>query len=324
MKRLLLIYNPHAGDGHIRRALSSIVDFFTASDYEVVVHPSQFSGDAKLQIQNRAKQFDTVVVCGGDGMLHEAVNGFLSQEGAPSLGYIPSGTVNDFASTHSLSKNTLEAAKTVVNGKLCRIDAGAFNNDFFSYVAAFGIATSVSYDTPQDKKNRLGSAAYVLQALNVVDFTHWENNCSSMKITWENGECEGDFLYGMVSNSRYVAGMDQFTRNLFDWQDGLLEGTFIRRPMNIAELNSILSSILMQDFNNPLMVQVQSPWFRFEAMDSSKAPAWTLDGEYGGNDPAVDIHVVKGGLPIMLPRKRELSYAKAGQNPERAQTERSW
>lgn len=305
MKKLLLIYNPVSGDGRIVSALSAIVDIMTKADYLVTVYPTQKPLDANEQIEKIAKYFDRVVVCGGDGMLHEAINGWLDsamdRDNAPILGYIPTGTVNDFASTHRISKDPLEAAKISVGENWGAVDIGQFNDQYFSYVAAVGIATQVSYQTPQRLKQKLGPLAYVLEALNSVDFSHWENNCETMKISWQGHEIEGDFLYGMVSNSKYVAGQDILQSSLFDWQDGLLEGLFIRRPMNIIDLNNIISGLTRKDFSNPLFVLAQSPWFDFETHQSK----WTLDGEFGGCQDHVRIQVVPNAIDIAMPPKQD-------------------
>lgn len=304
MKTLFLVYNPKSGDGHIRAHLPDLCEYFTAQGYETIVYPTQAPMDGMERIAARGAGFERIVVCGGDGMLHEGVNGWFRAQTDAVLGYIPSGTVNDFANTHRLPKDVLQAAQIAVHGRREWIDVGGFNDDYFSYVAAFGLATSIAYDTPHEKKRVLGTLAYVLQAMDVVDFAHWENNCVTTKIEWEDGEASGDFLYGMVSNSRYVTGLDSFTRGLFDWKDGRLEGVFIRRPTCLPELNSILASMAKKSFeDNPLIIQVQSPWFRFEG----EPVAWTLDGEYGGTHETVSIRVVPQALPVALAQEEEES-----------------
>lgn len=280
-----------------------LIDQMTKMGFLVTVYPTQFSGDAKLTIEREGKHFDRIVVCGGDGMMHEAVNGWIKGSDMPLLGYIPSGTVNDFASTHEIPKDIFQAAAIACGDAYTSLDVGQFNDEYFSYVAAFGVGTSVSYQTPQRKKQRLGPAAYILELLNTVDFTHWENNCETMKISWEGGSAEGDFLYGMVSNSKFIAGTEVFTSDLFNWHDGLLEGIFIRRPMNIVELNTIIGCITRLDFNNPLFVQAQSPWFDFESHHS----AWTLDGEFGGIHDHVKARAIKSAIKIALPKDHILS-----------------
>lgn len=296
MLKMLMLYNPCSGDGRIQGSLSELVDELTRNGYLVTVYPTQGAGDAKSMIETQGHLYDRIVVCGGDGMMHEAINGWIAGHDLPILGYVPSGTVNDFANTHDIPREILPAAKVAAGESWTYLDVGQFNNEYFSYVAAFGVGTSVSYKTPQEKKKRLGPTAYILEALNTVDFAHWENNCETMKISWQDNACEGDFLYGMVSNSRYVAGTDVFTKDLFNWHDGLLEGLFIRRPMNLIELNAIIAGITRSDFSNPLFIQVQSPWFDFEC----KQAAWTLDGEFGGRHDHVVARAVAKALKMAL------------------------
>lgn len=79
------------------------------------------------------------------------------------LGYIPAGSTNDFATSLGIPKEMPKAAETAVRGKPFACDIGAFNQDYFVYVAAFGLFTEVSYKTSQEWKNVLGHAAYILE-----------------------------------------------------------------------------------------------------------------------------------------------------------------
>lgn len=79
------------------------------------------------------------------------------------IGYIPAGSTNDFANSLSISKDMVQAAKDIIEGNLYSCDVGAFNNDSFVYIAAFGLFTDVSYETDQHMKNILGHLAYLLE-----------------------------------------------------------------------------------------------------------------------------------------------------------------
>ena len=301
MKKLLLIYNPVSGDGRIRSALSELINLFTSQGFLVTTYPTQKPKDAWETLEhldNTVENYDRIIVCGGDGMMHEALNGWMRGTEMPPLGYIPSGTVNDFASSYGISKDLIKAAEHACTPGWTSLDTGRFNDEYFTYVAAFGVGTSVSYQTPQKRKQIFGSAAYFIEALSTVDFAHWENNCESMEISWQGGTAQGDFLFGMVSNSKYVAGSDLFTRDLFNWHDGLLEGVFFRRPMNLNELNQIIGCLIRSDFNNSsVCFQVQSPWFEFKSSQTE----WTLDGEYGGMHDHVTITAIPETLRMILP-----------------------
>lgn len=297
MNSLLLIYNPHSGAGRIVQDLPALLDYYTARGWLVSAYPTQCAGDCTRMVQEHAAEFDLCVICGGDGMLHEMVRGLLHQEKRPVMGYIPLGTTNDFASTHQLSRVPLEAAATTLYGTDVLMDTGLFNEEAFVYVAAFGVATSVSWATSQEEKKRWGYLAYVIRGLQSVDFAHWENNACRMKVKWDQGEVEGDFIFGSISNSRFIAGMNNFIDERFSCNDGLLEGFFIRRPMNLMELDQIFRGIREKNYTSDFFVQIQSPWFELE----SEPVVWTLDGEYGGEHSQARIETVRENLSMRLP-----------------------
>ena len=118
------------------------------------------------------------------------------------IGYIPAGTTNDFARSLHISKKMLEAADTAVNGTPLACDIGVFNEDFFVYIAAFGLFTDVSYETKQSVKNVLGHLAYILEgAKSIFNIPSYH-----VKVTYEDQVIEEDFMFGMVTNSRSVGG----------------------------------------------------------------------------------------------------------------------
>lgn len=167
MKKMLFIINPRSGKEQIRSRLLEILDSFVKAGYGPSVYITQGPKDAEYQAA-RAKTKELVVCSGGDGTLNEVVSGLMTitPEKRPELGYIPSGSTNDFASSLGLPKNMRKAAQTAVRGKPFLVDVGVFGkNRYFVYVAAFGAFTEVSYSTPQETKNILGHQAYMLEAI---------------------------------------------------------------------------------------------------------------------------------------------------------------
>lgn len=100
--------------------------------------------DAYDYILKYAENYDIVVISGGDGTLNEATNALIQLEKKPLLGYLPSGTMNDFGANFNLSTNLEEAAKTVCEGKVDVFDLGKINHQYFNYVAGFGMICEVS------------------------------------------------------------------------------------------------------------------------------------------------------------------------------------
>ena len=118
MKKMLLFVNPAAGREEMRGALMDAISRFTAAGYEVTCHPTQKPHDISEVIRDRGGQFDMIVACGGDGTLNETVTGLmhLNKKPKPLLGYIPTGTVNDFATSLHIPKTIPEAVENIISG----------------------------------------------------------------------------------------------------------------------------------------------------------------------------------------------------------------
>ena len=165
MKKLLFIFNPHAGKAQIKSRLLQIVDLMVKRGYDVTIYPTQAKRDALKIVQKRAEEFDLIVCSGGDGTLDEAVSGMMLSGKKVPLGYIPAGSTNDFANSLKIPKDMVKAAEIAISGKTFACDVGMFNEKPFVYVAAFGMFTAVSYKTRQEWKNILGHAAYLLEGV---------------------------------------------------------------------------------------------------------------------------------------------------------------
>lgn len=276
MRKLLFIYNPHAGKGLVRGKLAAILDTFTEAGYLVTAYPTQGKGDATRMAAKLGKRCDRVVCGGGDGTLNEVISGLLTLESPPMLGYIPAGTTNDFSRNLSLPKGMEKAAWTAVHGVPRACDMGRFNGTPFVYVAAFGAFTDVAYDTPQNFKNMFGHLAYVLEGVGRL------GSLKSYRLTVEHdgGTLEGDFLFGMVSNTVSVGGFQGLPTDKVKLDDGLFEVVLIRSPTTPLELQNIVLSLARQSaVEGGPVVALHSQ--RLKVSCDSPLP-WTLDGEYGG------------------------------------------
>lgn len=296
MAKLLFIFNPKSGKGQMRNNLMDILDIFTSSGYDVTVRPTQARLDAYEYIRTHGKDFDKIVVSGGDGTLNEAVKGIISLDSSerPPLGYIPSGTTNDFASTLSLPKSMTEAARVAAQGDLFNCDTGKFNDLTFNYVAAFGAFTDISYDTPQEIKNALGHTAYVLEAVKRL------SSLSSVhvKITHDGGEIDDDIFLCMILNATSVAGIHgSKTLSNVDLCDGMFEMLVLRRPTNLLEFQAILLGLMRGETDGDGYSLVKSSRFEFEAAEHIK---WTLDGEYGGDPKHVVVEVLPSAVTYVV------------------------
>lgn len=295
MKKMMFIYNPNAGKELLKPKLSDILDIFVKADYEVVVYPTQCYRDAYKKIVNLTDQYDLVVCSGGDGTLDEVVTGMMSRAEAERMpiGYIPTGTTNDFANSLHIPRSILKAADTAVNGDVFSCDVGQFNDDVFVYIAAFGLFTDVSYETKQDMKNILGHLAYVLEGtkrlFNIPSYR--------MKVTYDGETIEDEFVFGMVTNSRSVGGFRSMVGKQVVFDDGVFEVTLIKTPKNPLALQEIVASLLIEQVNSKYMYTFKAGEISFECLEEI---SWTLDGEFGGEHDCVRIKNMKQQLRIMV------------------------
>lgn len=294
-KNMLFIYNPRAGKAQIRSNLLDIIDTFVKAGYEVTAYPTQEPGDAIKAVKNRREGYDIVVCSGGDGTLDEVVTGMMQCEKRLPIGYVPAGSTNDFANSLKIPRGMIKAADVVVNGRNFSCDIGAFNNDTFIYVAAFGLFTDVSYETKQDVKNVLGHTAYLLEGVKRLSSI----KSYPMKITCDDICLEEEYIYGMVTNSSSIGGFKGITGKDVELNDGLFEVTLVRKPTIAKEMNNIMAALTDKRIDSEAIKTFKAANITIE---SEQEIAWTLDGEYGGSHSKVLIENKKEVLEIRVPQ----------------------
>ena len=301
MKRLLFIYNPHAGKELLKPKLADVIDIFVKAGYEVVAYPTQAYRDAYKKIKKYdSSEYDLIVCSGGDGTLDEVVTGMMKRDRdkREPIGYIPTGTTNDFASSLHIPRGLLEAADNAVNGEVFACDAGRFNDDIFVYIAAFGLFTDVSYQTKQSMKNVLGHLAYVLEgAKRLFNIPSYK-----VKVTHDGETIEDEFIYGMVTNSRSVGGFRNMIGKNVVFDDGEFEVTLIRTPKNPLALQEIIGALLSSQINTKHIYSFKTGEIHFESVEEIP---WTLDGEFGGEHDSVCIKNAKQALKIVVPEEEQ-------------------
>ncbi|MCD7920768.1 MAG: YegS/Rv2252/BmrU family lipid kinase [Clostridiales bacterium] len=292
MKTLLFLYNPCAGKGKLADSLGAICAAFQAQDYLVTVYATKGPGDATQATRTLASHYDRMVCGGGDGTLSEVISGLVASEGAmPPLGYIPSGTTNDYARSLKIPTRPAEAAALAASGPALSVDVGRLNTQNFIYVAAFGAFTSVSYATPQGAKSMLGHAAYVLAGIrSLSEITSYE-----MKVSYDGGVIEEEFLYGMVSNSTSVGGFKGLMGDNVQLDDGIFEVLLIRKPDSMIQIAAILDALAnKKPHSHVRMFQTHRVTFI-----SVESVPWTTDGEFGGNHSYTEITLLRQAVPIV-------------------------
>lgn len=355
-KKVLFIFNPVAGKSQIKNYLLEIVQVLSEADFKVLCYPTRGRGDARRLVRERKDDYLYVVCAGGDGTLDEVVSGMMENPVKPfvPIGYIPAGTTNDFASSLQIPSDMVQAAKIVAEGRTFRCDLGRFNGkDYFTYIAAFGLFTGTSYQTPQELKNQLGHFAYILQGMTELGqmrayhmhvraylpesgaadaqeggkeaaagtedtAAKKENGTADLLEGGKDPEAgdgrkdvkeaaedvidlDGEFAYGMITNSFSIGGFPNITGKRVDLQDGLFEVTLVRMPQNPLDLSEILLAIGNPDIESRMVVTFKAS--RVKVVCDEKV-AWTRDGEYAGTHKEVVVENCPQQLRILVPEER--------------------
>ena len=296
MKKIMLVYNPKAGRGLFQQSLPDIIDIFAKAGYRVETWPTQGVGDAVQKVAVYGGEADLIVAAGGDGTLDETIEGMFCGGNMKPLGYIPVGSMNDFASSLGLTLNARSAARSIVKGEIKPLDIGLFGTDHFVYVAAFGAFTDVAYQTNQDMKKALGKVAYMIEASRrLLDLKPVK-----MTIRVNGRTITDDFIYGMVSNSLSVGGIKHITGKDVALDDGLFEVTLVHNPKTVFDLQEIVGSLLSAE-PSPLVETIKTDLITF---DSNQDVPWTLDGEFGGAEDHVEIRVLKRAIDLILTQEQ--------------------
>lgn len=294
MKKLLLIVNPLSGKKRVNRALTDVVEIFNRGDYDVTVYVTGGRFDATRVAQERAHEFDFLVCAGGDGTFNEVVTGLQQSGVRRPVGYIPSGTTNDFAGSLHLSKNIHQAAKNLICSTPTPLDLGRFNDRYFSYIASFGIFTRTSYSTNQSLKNALGHFAYLLSSIKEITTLRSYH----MRFTLDDGRVyEDDYIFGAVSNTTSVAGVLTLSPDLVDFSDGKFELLLVRVPRTPLELSDCALALTTQDYDTPMLTLVSTTRVEIDCPDGV---FWSLDGEEAQGASHCVIENLHHAMDLML------------------------
>lgn len=296
-KKLLLIVNPTAGKRKATDYLPQIVGKLEKADFQIETRYTEIDKNATAITLEYGKGNDYIVCVGGDGTLKETICGVMELKLDCKIGYIPTGTTNDFAHSFNIPTDASKAVDTVIDGKELKVDIGDFNGiDRFVYVSCFGNFCDVSYKAEQSLKNKIGRGAYYWETVKEL------HKIKGFKATVEcdDGEIfEGKFFYGGVSNSYSVAGFPALEDAGVEFDDGYNELTLIRMFENPQQFMSVAKTVLLTHdiLENEHIIVKKGKNFKFY-FDSEVD--WTLDGEKGGKHKFVEINTIENAVTILV------------------------
>ncbi|MBR2088461.1 MAG: diacylglycerol kinase family lipid kinase [Oscillospiraceae bacterium] len=303
MKKIYFIVNLQAGKAEMGANLAEVLNRMTRAGMEVTVHPTQAPLDATYMAAKASDsgEYDAIWCSGGDGTLNEVITGLMRAKNRIPLGYIPCGSVNDFARSIGIPCDIPKATDMILDGIPRRVDTGTINERCFNYIAAFGAFTDVTYETPQNVKNMIGPLAYIINAATKIR----DLRTFRMNVCCDGQEFEDDYIYGMITNSASVGGMLDI--NDFHFDDGMFEITLIKQPNSALELRDTLHFLrdIHEIGEGEQVICLRASEITIQLRESANVP-WTVDGEYMQN--AAHVHIVnhKQAVSLLVPKSADL------------------
>ena len=292
-----LFLNPTAGRGRAGRRQKRIVELLEQKGIDLEVHSSASAGDIESQVLQQVDAGVTrVIVAGGDGSIHEATNGILRSKNNAALGVIPTGTGNDFAKACQIPLNwehatQLLADRIVADETPRKIDAGRFNDRYFSNGAGLGFDAKVTR-VAQSIHLPIGDLVYLL----AIFRTMIDGIASPrLRITADDYAWEGPVTLAAISNGQWVGGMFHIAP-IASNSDNVLE-LLIAKPVTRRRILTLLPKIMNgEHMQEPEIVHQSVTKLHIEA--EQPIPSH-LDGEVQPLQTEFEIEVLPGALALL-------------------------
>lgn len=286
----------------MKKRLPVILQRLEQGGIETSTHATSCEGDAaQAAAQAVERGYDIIIAAGGDGTLHEVVNGMSEKPHRPMLGILPVGTTNDFARALNIPKNWEQACDIINLQYTTDIDIGKVNQRYFINILGGGSMTELTYEVPSKLKTMIGQLAYYMKGLEMLPRLH----PIELRIKSAEVEFHDEVMVFLVSNSHSVAGMEKLSPGAI-LNDGLLD-VLILKKCNLAEFLRIMTLVIRgEHLGDPHVVHFQTRQLDIFSPDHVQL---NLDGEYGGTLP-VTVNTLKSHIRVIVDQSGKSIYKK--------------
>ena len=287
MKSAVFLYNTQSGKCKIERCTEAVCTVFRAYGYDIKPQLIDFGANPF----DGNEQIDLMVVAGGDGTVNYVVNTMKNKGLDIPLGVIPAGTANDFAGALGMSRHPLEAARQIASGSVERVDCGRVNDLYFVNIFSFGIFTTTSQRTPDERKHKIGKLAYIIEGVKEFRTMH----AVPLEIEADGERFDLRSLMVLIFNGETAGGFHLARRSSI--KDGLFDCILLEKK------NFFRSTLAMCRYlagGSPKIVRHLRAR-RIDIRSSVNEPT-DVDGQKGAEFP-LHIECLAGGLRVMCAKQ---------------------
>jgi diacylglycerol kinase (ATP) len=301
--KVKLIANPNADLGRAWRWASDlrpVADEFGGADWAGTVYPTHAS---ELARQAAEEGYEMVVAVGGDGTVHEVINGLMKapMEARPRLGVVPMGSGNDFASSIGMDTRSSYALRQVLSGKPRRIDVGTVEDEI-GRTEYWDNTIGIGFDATVTIRSRAipylrGFLVYLISVLQTILLNH-EASCLKVRTDQENWE-KDMLLLTLCNGGREGGGFKIAPQARVD--DGLFHYVGVYKVTRLMMLR--LLPEFMQGTHGRFH-QVRMGAFREMELEADRPLIIHTDGEifagFGMDVRRLKVEILPGAVEVMV------------------------
>ncbi len=295
MKRAMLIINPSSGKEKALDYEEDAVGILGQDHDLVMVKYTEKQGDAiRFAADAWESRVDTLVSMGGDGTINESINGLAEKENTPNFGFIPLGTVNDFARALHIPKPTIQALKVLSEKHTVPVDIGKINDQYFMNVLAVGAIAEAVYEVSPEEKSKFGPIAYLIEGAKALK----EETPFDLRLTYDGKEWKGDAYLMLVAMTNSVGGIESFAEEA-EVNDGVFH-IFILKELSLPNVFKIIPDLFQGKLqSNEQIEYLQASQLKVE---SNMDLVVNIDGDEGISLP-FEAQVLHKELNIFVPKE---------------------
>ena len=294
--KFIITVNPHGGKKLGLQLLNRVKPLFEAKGIELFVVETTFAGHAKeLANQLNITEYDGFIGIGGDGTLHEIINGMLSRHDGRKIpiGIIPGGSGNSYMHDLQLT-DPLKAAKAIINEKTRALDTAKVEvNHIIKYsnnMIGWGLVTDVG--NKAEHFRWLGTNRYTI--LSVVEVLRHKSRPATLIM--DDKKIEDEFTFIIACNSIHVGkGMKMAPKARLDY--GLIDLIVIRSGVSRTRLLQVLPKLFDgSHINEPELEYYQTSQF---SLIPETDEILNIDGEIMGSTP-IQVNVIPKAFEMFV------------------------
>ncbi|MGX9290116.1 YegS/Rv2252/BmrU family lipid kinase [Bacillus sp. A015] len=290
-KKAMLIYNGNAGQKNMEKTLGQTVPLLSLHIDELILKPTKQPNDAYHFCRRIDETVELLIILGGDGTVHECMNGIGGLEKRPAVAILPGGTCNDFSRTLGIPQQMAKAAQMIVDGARKKVDLIKAEDRYLLNFWGIGLIADTSNNINDKEKAVLGKISYFTSALRTLQTDPFHVRIETEEENWEE-----EAVIVLVMNGQFI-GTHKIDLPNAAIDDGKAE-TLICRNTSFSALKEIFSMNReeLEDFTGDLSF-IQASRVHIHTKEEMDADT---DGEVYMTAPSF-LEVLKQHLTFIVP-----------------------